>query len=252
MTFLADLFRGDTVTSAMFVLSVVSALGLGLGKLRLGGIALGSAGVLFAGIAFGRAGIRIAPDVAHFVKESGLVVFVFTIGMQIGPGFLASLRRHGLELNALAAAVVVLGTAATIALTWLVGMPPPIAVGLFCGATTNTPALGAAQEVLSATGVEPGAAGMGYALGYPLGVLGTIGSLILFRRLFGVDVAREVQAFETAEAARHEPLERRTLVVQNPNLDGLALGDVPILAHLGVAISRLRRAGRTEVEGARR
>ena len=82
MTFLADLFRGDTVTSAMFVLSVVSALGLGLGKLRLGGIGLGSAGVLFAGIAFGRAGVRITPDVAHFVKESGLVVFVFMIGMQ--------------------------------------------------------------------------------------------------------------------------------------------------------------------------
>ena len=243
-----ELFRGDTVTSALFVLSLVSALGLGLGRLRVRNIGLGTAGVLFAGIALGRAGIRLDPHLAHFVKELGLILFVFTIGMQIGPGFVASIRRHGLELNALAAAVVLLGAVVTLALGWLVGMPPAIAVGLFCGATTNTPALGAAQEVLSAAGAEPGAAGMGYALGYPFGVLGTIAVLGLLRRLFGMDVRREVEAFEAAEGARREPIERRSLVVGNRNLDGLALRDVPLVARLGVVVSRLRRAGRVEVE----
>ena len=250
MTLFADLLRGDSVTSAVFVFSLVSALGLGLGRLRVRGIGLGSAGVLFAGIALGRLGIRVAPELSHFAKELGLILFVFTIGMQIGPGFLASIRRYGLELNALAATVVVLGVVTTAGLTWLIGIPPAIGVGLICGATTNTPALGAAQEVLSAGGGDPGAAGMGYALGYPFGVLGTIASLVLLQRLFRMDVRREVQRFEAAEAARHEPLERRSLVVQNPRLDGLALRDVPLLARLGVVVSRLRPTGRAEVEAA--
>jgi putative transport protein len=251
MTVLGGLLRGESVTSALFVLSLVSALGLGLGRLRVRGIGLGSAGVLFAGLAIGRLGIGIAPELSHLVKELGLILFVFTIGMQIGPGFLASIRRHGLLLNALAATVVVLGAVATVGLAWLVGIPPPIAVGLFCGATTNTPALGAAQEVLSGAGIDPGAAGMGYALGYPFGVLGTIGSLILLRWIFGMDVRREVRAFEATEDVRHEPVEHRSLVVQNPALDGSTLQDVPRLAAGGVVVSRLRRAEHAEAEAVR-
>src|SRR5215831_21416641 len=129
MTVLAELLRGETVASAVFVLSLVSAFGLGLGR----AVGLGSAGVLFAGIAIGRLGVRIDPHLAHFVKELGLVLFVFTIGMQIGPGFVGSIRRRGVELNVLAATVVVLGAATTAALARLVGIPAAIAVGLFCG-----------------------------------------------------------------------------------------------------------------------
>lgn len=250
-TTLTGLLRGDSVPSAVFILALVSALGLGLARVRVRGIGLGSAGVLFAGIALGRVGIHVDHELAHFVKELGLILFVFTIGLQIGPGFLASIRRHGLELNALAATVVVLGAVLTPTIAWLVGIPPAVAVGLFSGATTNTPSLGAAQEVLAAAGVDPGAAGMGYALGYPLGVLGTIATLILLQRLFAMDVPRELAAFEALHGAGHDPLERRSLVVRNPGLDGLAVRDVPILARLAVVLSRVRRVGRDDVEAVR-
>lgn len=251
MTVLAELLRGHSVPSAVFILALVSAVGLGLARVRVRGVGLGSAGVLFAGIAFGRAGIHIDHELAHFVKELGLILFVFTIGMQIGPGFLAAIRRHGLVLNTLAATVVALGAVMTPGIAWLVGIPPAVAVGLFSGATTNTPSLGAAQEVLAAAGVDPGAAGMGYALGYPLGVLGTIVVLMLLQRLFATDVARELATFDALHGARPEPLERRSVVVRNPGVDGLAVRDVPVLARLHVVLSRVQRVGGGEVEAIR-
>lgn len=234
------------VVRDLLLLCVAALVGIGLGRIRFGGVRLGLAGVLFAGLALAHFGFTPSTAVAHFVKDFGLVLFVFSLGMQMGPGFFASLRRHGLRLNGYAALLVMLGGGLSLLWGWLLGWSTPVTVGVFCGATTNTPALGAAQEGLRAAadaGDGANLAALSYAATYPLAVVGIILGLVGLRWWFGVDVAAEAEAFRRQQGEGVEPLERLNLRVENPNLIDLRFSEVPGARETGVVISRIRRAG---------
>jgi putative transport protein len=208
--------------------------------------------VLFAGLAFGYLGFQIDPHILHFVKEFGLILFIFTMGMQVGPGFFSSLRRQGLKLNALAAAIVLLGALLTLGLVIVTGTPMETAVGLYAGATTNTPALGAAQEALLSVASNPAAQppGVSYAVAYPFGIVGILLSMLLLRRIFHIDPMAEAKVFEEKQQGRHEALVRLNLRVDNPNLTGLTIQQIPGMETLGVVISRIQPASEQEVRTA--
>ena len=247
MTWLHQLLTVETVAQSVLVIAAVAVLGLALGSLKFKGIGLGVAGVLFSGLAVGHLGITISPPVMEFAREFGLILFVYTIGMQVGPGFFASLRRQGLPLNLMAAAIVVTGSFITIAISRLGGVPMAAAVGLFAGATTNTPSLGAAQEAIrSLPDAAPGAAtlpGLGYAVAYPFGVVGIILAMLLLKSLFRVDLKKETADLLNASGSRPAKLSRLNLLVTNANLEGMRLDKLPLLDSLEVVISRIQHDG---------
>ncbi len=244
---MTQLIRGESIAHAVLVIAVVAALGLALGSLKFHGIGLGIAGVLFSGLAIGHFGITISQPVLEFAREFGLILFVYTIGMQVGPGFFASLRRQGLPLNAMAASIVLLGAAITVGITKFAGVSMAAAVGLFAGGTTNTPSLGAAQEALkSLPDLAPGLSGLpglGYAVAYPFGIVGIILSMLAIRSVFRVDLKKETAAVLAAGGARPQKLSRVNLLITNRNLDGRRIDEIPILESLGVVISRIHRGG---------
>ncbi len=251
MGWLEALGETNGVAQAVLILCLVSVTGFALAAIKIRGVGLGSAGVLFAGLLFGHFGWRIEPGVMDFVREFGLILFVFTIGLQIGPGFFASMRRQGLSLNVCAAAIVLGGAALAAATVPLLNTSGFAAAGLFSGATTNTPSLGAAQEAITAT---PGATAemratpaLAYAVAYPGGVFGIILSLIILRKIFRVNDATELAAFESDRRSQIIPLERRNLIVTNANLDGLAIGQIPGVRESGIAVSRLKSAGTDDI-----
>lgn len=239
--------------ASLVLLTVISAAGLALGHLRLRGVGLGSAGVLFVGLFAGSLGFGIDHTVLEFLREFGLMLFVFTMGLQLGPGFFASLRRAGARLNAFALGIVLLGFLITWACGLLFHLAPAARVGLFSGATTNTPSLGAAQQALVAANVpdsQLSLPALAYSASYPVGIAGIILALLALRRLFKIDVAAEAQAFEAAQRQGVEPLARLTVMVDNAHLDGLALRDLPGRRETAVMISRLKKAGAAEVAAA--
>jgi len=252
MSLFQSLASSEPAAFAILLLAVVIASGLVIGHWRWRGLKLGTTGVLFSGLLFGHWGFHLDEKLLGFVREFGLILFVFTIGLQLGPGFFSSLRRDGLRLNGLAAAVVVLGVGLTLLLPWLVRLDWPAAVGLLAGATTNTPSLGAAQQTVNSLspplGDRAALPALAYAVAYPGGILGIIGSLLLLRLLLRVDLAREASVFRSAQSQGSESLERQTLRVTNPRLIGTTLGSIPGLKELGVTVSRVRRANEAAVE----
>lgn len=251
MNWLNHLGATQPVAHALLILCLVAVTGLSLGGVRWRGVKLGTSGVLFSGIVLGHFGHEIEHRILEFVREFGLVLFVFTIGLQLGPGFFASFRRHGVRLNTLATVVVLGGAGVTALGAWLHGYDFIAALGLFSGATTNTPSLGAAQQTLATLGnIPPGKAALpalAYAVSYPIGIIGIIGSLLIVRWLFRIDPAREAELFRAEQQRGIEPLGRLNLVVENKNLDGIAVGEIPGRRETGVAISRIRRDGQKTV-----
>ncbi len=255
MNWIFELHASHPVAHAIGALALVSLTGLAFGNLKLRSIGLGSAGVLFAGIVFGHFARQMGQPVDHhlldFVREFGLVLFVFTIGLQLGPGFFASLRQQGLKLNGLAAAIVLSGAATAALMGWLLHIDFAAVLGLFSGATTNTPSLGAAQQALASlptVGAERAALpALAYAVSYPLGITGIITSLLVVKKWFAIDLNRERSAFAAEHHRELEPLERRTLIIENPNFDNVPLSEVPGRRETGVNISRLRSAGGDQV-----
>ena len=225
MSWLFELHRTQPVAHAIGVLSFVCVVGMALGSLKFHGVGLGTAGVLFAGIGLARFGEPVDHDTLEFVKQFGLVLFVFTIGLQLGPGFFAAFRQQGMKFNLLAAAIVLGGVVAAPVASWLAGFDKAAVPGIFSGASTNTPALGAATQALaSLPGVTPDQLNMpavAYAVTYPAAIIGIIGTLLLLKSMFRIDAPREAQEFAAKSHAPVQPLERRTLVVTNPNLDGV-------------------------------
>jgi putative transport protein len=236
------------MANAVLVLSLVAATGLMLANARIRGIGLGVVGVLFSGIAFGHLGFGIPLDILEFAREFGLILFVFTIGLQLGPGFIASLRKDGLRLNGLALVIVFGGAVLTVFVAVLMRVGFPAAYGLFSGATTNTPSLGAVQQTLALTGkatLESAAIpALAYAASYPGGVVGIIAVLLLLRTIFRISPEREA---EQLRAAKSEPLEHASLLIENPNLDGLMIAEIPARAETGVVISRILPAKSMQV-----
>ncbi|MGL5285956.1 MAG: putative transporter, partial [Aeromonas sp.] len=191
------------IALAISILSLVAVLGLWLGNLRVYGVGLGIGGVLFGGIIVGHfAGmyqLELNAGTLHFIQEFGLILFVYTIGIQVGPGFFASLRSSGLKLNAFASLLVLLGGVMVVVLHRLFDVPLPVILGIFSGAVTNTPSLGAGQQILSELGAQPGLTGlmgMGYAVAYPFGICGILLSMWLVRVFFRVKVEDEAAQFE--------------------------------------------------------
>ncbi len=250
MDWLVDLFVTDSVAHALLILSIVAAVGVALGNIKVSGVGLGIAGVLFSGLFFAHLGVKVNADVVEFAREFGLVLFVYTIGMQVGPGFLASLRRQGLPLNLMALAVVVLGVLITILVSYA-GIAVPVAVGLFSGATTNTPSLAAAQQALKSVEGAGDAMrqmpGLGYAIAYPFGVIGLILAIVLTRLLFRIDLKKEEAALEQERVATAGRLATINLEVRNPNLEGLEIRKIPTLSSSGVVVSRISRGTGVEV-----
>ena len=251
MDWVLELLRGKTIAHALLVLSLVAATGVLLGSLRIRGIGLGVAGVLFSGLLFGHFGFQLEHEVMEFVREFGLILFVYTIGVQVGPGFVASLRRQGLPLNLMAGSVVLLGVAVTLGVVFLGGIDMSVAVGLFAGGTTNTPALGAAQQALKnlpnfteELGKMPG---LGYAVAYPFGIIGIILTMGLIRALFRVQPQAEAADFARQLQSNQPKVSTLNLEVRNPNLDGLTIARVPGLAESGVVISRVCKGKEVEV-----
>ena len=251
MNWLLQIYSTHPVAHAIGVLALVCLAGMAIGSLKVRGVGLGTAGVLFAGILTGYFGKPVDHATLEFVKEFGLVLFVFTIGLQLGPGFLAALRQQGLVLNALAATIVVLGALTAPILGRLMGIDPAAVLGLLSGATTNTPSLGAVQQALTALpDVSPDRQdlpALAYAVSYPVAIAGIIGSLLALKAFFRIDPIKEAEAFATEQRSDADPLERRCLIVENPNLEGVAVEAIPSHLETAVTISRIRRGGETEV-----
>ena len=253
MHLLLDLFNGlSEVARAVLALSAVSVAGLALGHVKIKGVGLGIGGVLFAGIAAGHlarvGGVQFDTHVLHFVREFGLILFVYTIGIQVGPGFFAALKRAGLGLNLMAASIVVLGALTAAAIHLVTGTPLAAVLGIFSGAVTNTPSLGAAQEILAAVRApaeQLALPSLGYAVTYPFGIAGILLTMSVLRAVFRVDTAREVAAFEAQRRAEVANLETLDVAVRNPGVTGTLLRD--ILGDDGVVASRLLREGTLQV-----
>src|ERR1700741_5629850 len=191
MSWLFDLYKTQPVAHAIFVLAFVCLAGMAFGSLKFRGIGLGTEGVLFAGILAGHFGEAVDHATLDFVKEFGLILFVFTIGLQLGPGFFAALRQQGVKLNALAAAIVILGAVSAPLIGRLAGFDEAAVLGIFSGASTNTPSLGAGTQTL---GTLPGIApdrltlpALAYAVTYPTAIVAIIGALLLLKQIFRID-----------------------------------------------------------------
>ena len=252
MLWLEELLRGESVATAVLILSLVAAMGLALGSIRIFGVGLGIAGVLFSGLLFGHFDFAINAEILDFAREFGLILFVYTIGLHVGPGFLGSLRRQGLALNLLAAVNILTGVAIAVALVFLARIEVPVAAGLLSGAVTNTPSLAAAQQALQGlpgtTAETAKLPGLGYAVAYPFGILGMIITMLLARVVFRIDLRRETDALkQQQEAEAPPPPARMHLQVKNPNLEGVPLRELPMWQEAGIVVSRVLHEGHLQV-----
>jgi len=236
-----SLAETQPVAWAVLVLMLVAIAGLLLANIKIKGVGIGVTGVLFAGILAGHFGLHIDKAILEFVRDFGLILFVFTIGLQLGPGFFASLRQQGLKLNFVAATIILLGALIAAAVAFWGGVNAFASLGLFSGATTNTPSLGATQQMLKSLGGEisahSGVPALAYAVAYPGGVFGIIATLLLFRFVFP-------GSSRSAEPERTAGLERMNLIVTK--VENVNVGEISRVAN--VVISRIKRQNGTEVE----
>lgn len=230
------------------ILALVAVVGLFIGNVKFRGVGLGIGGVLFGGIIVGhfvsQAGMTLSSDMLHVIQEFGLILFVYTIGIQVGPGFFASLRVSGLRLNLFAVLIVIIGGLVTAILHKLFDIPLPVVLGIFSGAVTNTPALGAGQQILRDLGTPMEMVdqmGMSYAMAYPFGICGILFTMWMLRVIFRVNVETEAQQHEFTRTNGGALIRTINIRVENPNLHNLAIKDVPILNGDKVICSRLKR-----------
>ena len=230
------------------VLALVAVVGLWIGNIKVRGVGFGIGGVLFGGIIVGhfvdQAGVTLSGDMLHFIQEFGLILFVYTIGIQVGPGFFASLRVSGLRLNLFAILIVIMGGLVTAILHKVFAIPLPVVLGIFSGAVTNTPALGVGQQILRDLGTPMELVdqmGMSYAMAYPFGICGILLTMWLMRMIFRVNVEAEARQHESTLTNGHSLIQTINIRVENPNLNNMAIQDVPILNSDKIICSRLKR-----------
>lgn len=242
MDWLYSLFVEHSALQAVVVLSLISAIGLGLGKVRFWGVSIGVTFVFFAGILAGHLGFTIDSQMLNYAESFGLVVFVYALGLQVGPGFFSSFRQGGVRLNMLAMGVVLIGTLMTVLGSLVTDISLPNMVGILCGATTNTPALGAAQQTLKQLGVEASTPALGCAVTYPLGVVGVILAILIMRKLMVTDKDLEVKEKEN---------DNKTYIgafqVYNPGIFGKSVKEIADLSRSKFVISRLWREGKVTI-----
>lgn len=236
MQWISDIFLTHSAMQAVIVLSIIIACGLALGKLRVKGVSLGVTFVFFAGILAGHLGLSIDPTILHYTENLGLVLFVYELGLKVGPGFFSSFRKGGLSLNLLGLGVIAIGTVMTVLISLLFEMPIGDAVGVMCGATTNTPALGAAQQALGQFGISANGAALSCAVTYPLGVVGVILAIIVIRKCFlppDMPLSKERDDADSTFIAEFK--------VCNPAVVGMSVKEISALSKTNFVISRLWR-----------
>ena len=233
------------IALAICILSLVAIVGLWIGNWRVYGVGLGIGGVLFGGIAVGhfakQYGLVVNLHTLEFIREFGLILFVYTIGIQVGPGFFASLRTSGLKLNAFAALLVILGCIVAVILHKVWGIPLPVILGTYSGAVTNTPSLGAGQLMLTELGADANVMTLSYAVAYPFGICGILLSMWLIRFVFRINVDSEARLYQQQSGLGHGNLQTMNVEVRNSNLNGLMLQEIPDLEEGEVVCSRLKR-----------
>ena len=237
MNWLQEAFLEPTMVQAVIIISLVSALGLYLGRIKIFGISLGITFVFFAGILAGHLGIVVNKDMLYFAQSFGLILFVYALGLQVGPGFFSSLKKGGVAMNMMGLGVILLGLIMTVGLHWVTGVSLSNMVGLLCGAVTNTPALGAAQQALlqidpaNTKGVTDMA--LACAVAYPLGVVGVILAIIILRALFADKKQKDLkEQRDTTTYVAEFP-------VSNPAIYEKSIKDVMKLTDKHFVISRV-------------
>ncbi len=229
------------------LLALAAIIGLWMGSWKVKGVGLGIGGVLFGGIIVAhftnQYQVHLDMHTMHFIQEFGLILFVYTIGIQVGPGFFASLRESGLKLNVLAALIVVIGAVLVIFFNKALQVPLEVILGVYSGAVTNTPSLGAGQQILSELGFTgvTGKMGMAYAMAYPFGICGILLSMWFIRLFFRIKVDDEAHRFQQSSGQDKSTLDTLNVQVTNHNLDGLVLRDIPGFEGDEVICSRLKR-----------
>lgn len=252
-----ELFFGQGTGHSIMLLALVIAIGLLLGKIKVKGVSLGSTWILFVGILLSHFGFRADASLLHFLKEFGLILFVFSIGLQVGPGFFHSFKSGGLKLNMLAVALVLTGVITTYLIHVITGENLITLTGVMSGAVTNTPGLGAAQQTyLDATSGSfvheinsseiASSLASGYAVAYPIGVLGVIMVLMLTKTLFRIDLKKEADDLESQEVGMDSP-QRVALSVKNPAVFGKTILEVSKAIENKFIISRVYRDGKVIV-----
>ncbi len=241
---------GEGIGHSILLLSFVIAAGIQLGKIKIFGVSLGITLVLFVGIILGHFGFTINHNVIHFFKEFGLILFVYSVGMQVGPGFFSSFKQGGITLNMLACGIVFLGVVTAVILHYVTGIPMPTMVGILSGAVTNTPGLGAAQQAFSDMhGVSDNTIALGYAVAYPLGVIGIILSIILIKYIFRVSFEKENEQLNSEDSSHTNEAKPVSLVVKNPAIFDKTVAELSnLLEHRDFVISRVWRDSNKQIE----
>ncbi|MHB9056272.1 MAG: putative transporter [Paludibacteraceae bacterium] len=248
MDWLNSLIFGNGIAHTILIYSLVIFTGLILGKIKFSGISLGSTFVLFMGILVGHFGFEVNHETLDFLKDFGLILFIYSIGLQVGPGFFSSFKKGGITLNLLSASIVFLGVIVTVAFFFILNgrVSMPMLVGILSGAVTNTPGLGAAQEALrqakdagQITDIPQIA--LGYAVAYPLGVVGIITSMILIRILFRIDLSKEAKEIEIEDEAIQEQPDKLTIKFNNKAIVGKTLHQIKRMIGRKFVISRMMR-----------
>lgn len=261
MELLTNLFEGypnlwgGGVAHSVLILSLVIAVGIMLGKLKVAGISLGVTWILFVGIVFGHFNLNLDEHLLHFLKEFGLILFVYSIGLQVGPGFFSAFKKGGLTLNVLAMLVIFISVLITVVLHFVTGIPITTMVGVLSGAVTNTPGLGAAQQANSDFhGVDAPEIALGYAVAYPLGVIGAILALLALRYILHIKTRQEEQEAEHGLGHLQELTVRPISVeIKNEAIQGKKIRDIKPLLNRAFVISRIRHekgSGETELVNA--
>ena len=241
---------GEDIGHSILLLSFVIAAGIQLGKIKVFGVSLGITLVLFVGIILGHFGFTINHNVIHFFKEFGLILFVYSVGMQVGPGFFSSFKQGGITLNMLACGIVFLGVLTAVILHYATGIPMPTMVGILSGAVTNTPGLGAAQQAFSDMhGVSDNTIALGYAVAYPLGVIGIILSIILIKYIFRVSFDKENEQLNSEDSSHTNEAKPISLIVKNPAIFNKTVAELSnLLEHRDFVISRVWRDSNKQIE----
>ena len=242
MHWISELFLEHSFTQAILVLSLICTAGLALGSIKVAGASLGVTFVFFAGILAGHFGLNVNPDMLQLAQNYGLIIFIYSLGVQVGPGFLSAFRKGGVKMNLWALAVLLVGTAMTLAIHWAVGIPLPEMMGLFSGAVTNTPMLGSAQQALlqmhpddvnSANNMA-----IACAVGYPFGLVGVIISVAILKKVLAPGGRTKASADKSDNTFVAE------YCISNPAIYGCTIQDIRKDADVQFVISRVWKDGR--------
>lgn len=252
MEWFSNLLFNNSVAHTILIYSLVIASGVALGKIKIFGVSLGITFVLFTGILISHLGFKVNHEIIEFVREFGLILFVFTIGLQVGPGFFSSFKKGGFSLNFWTLTVIFLNVVVTVCIVLISGIPMPSAVGIMSGAVTNTPGLGAAQQTINHVAeINPGMQvpdlGLGYAVAYPFGVLGIILTIILLRKIFNINLQEEHKRYKKQTQSSGAVLQNVNVLVKNPAIFNKTINDIYNVLGKNVIVSRISKHGEVQI-----